>query len=452
MDPALACMALVDAMTGPILGQAQTFCGQRCFSLQLYTLVLGGVPQLLISAWVVDAPEIARILLEWGDLALRLQDAGCMLEDGEDESDVAAKLLVQFSRRSPLNLSRLVSVSTHLVAGTYAVYHVVRTAPGTLSLSAIIPSTLSAASLHSWADGLVDEPLALVEGLRAAALEHSWLEGLLISYGLPLRDLPALESWGFWPFLGGVVTTLLRCRGSVATCLRLRSPSPLLDLAERLASREMGNSLDVLDVVLAPLATAMRQISNPADPRFAIAGVLDVVNRLRVLLQGESTVLVPAVGWPDQFSVTGVPLDLEVRGAMVADLSAMERRTGGRQAPDVRSAAQELLAAWLEYWQPLLDSDFARVLLLPEVRVKDTLDHDAAEFLHLVGLMQQDKQKALRRVRALTSEQAALTFRELWAQGHVAVDDPLFFVIAPALVAYRFVAPVFCVGGRFFIR
>ena len=115
------------------------------------------------------------------------------------------------------------------------------------------------------------------------------------------------------------------------------------------------------------------------------------------------------------------------------DLEADVRTTCGQQ---VRESAAVLLPAWQSYWSALLSSDLARILLLPNVEVPDLVMDGA--LAQAVEARQVKAAAFVGQINALSDDELAWTFRDLWNVNSSLQNDPCFRVISSALVSCRY--------------
>ena len=282
--------------------------------------------------------------------------------------------------------------------------------------------------------------------MRDLVLQNSWLESLLVTFDLPLRQMPPQQSWAFGPYVRTVLTTLQRYKAGVATALRLEHAPAFHEFADMLLSREVEVSIDMLLTFLAPIADAMRIIANPVDIRAVVCAVIDVLNFLLHLLQGDRAPVIPRCLWPTFYDASGEPLRVDRVRAVVPLLVELETRLDGPYGEHLREAAQLLIGPWLLLWSGLLQSDLARLLLLPSCVVGQVLSSLDGTFFQVVRSLSIDSTALLDQLNALEECHHTLTFRALWEGGVLRPGDPAFALVVPALVCCRY---VFLCGNLF---
>ena len=436
IDPALACSALEGALSAVVTRDGRAACSNAPYALQLVCVAAAGTPMLFICGWCCDAPHVKRMVLEVVGFVDHLRSLGVCPSDDSDEETVVAAIVDRFLSQRPELVSSLVSVTTQLVPGTYGFYGVRAQPPYGVQLETLVPVTLSAWLLRTWTTPLMDCALEFVLELRGQVLVNKWLEALLLSLDLPLRQLPPREDWGFWPHVQHLLTLLLRDRESVAASLRLGA-MPSGDLADCLLSDKFQMSANVLLFVLTPLSEAMRTIANPKDVRYVICSVIDVTNTLMFYIRGRAAVYLQCHTWPLLYQPDGSPVVLAQLGGLVDELISLETRVGVPCGQQIRDAALRLFHDWLLCWRPLLQSDLARVLLLPSVPLQDLATRVDGAFAQAIESRRLKVEFVLRELDVFSDGERELSLRDLWDIRRISVPSGCFALVSAALVACR---------------
>ena len=248
------------------------------FSVQLLSFVHQKTPKVCYILWVPTANGICRGLMRVEDLCDFYSRVPSSV-GAATEAAIVAAAVEEFLVEERLSPQKLVSINCAVAPNTWSVYEN-ETRAHELSLTCIVPATLSSDGLMDWPSERMEVVLEFLEQLAGLRSSQSYLNRVLSSYGVVFSNLPARQSFLYWSFVGQALVVVLRehrqlARHLASSCV----PEDRVHrrVVERLGEAEFRAHCHFLATVAEPLGRAMSKISEAGTLTEFLIPVLELL-------------------------------------------------------------------------------------------------------------------------------------------------------------------------------
>ena len=419
----------------------------QCISIQLVGFVADGMPWVAFLLWVASYPSNYRVCFKVEQLASLYSRHGLPVTADNEEAVVTAALR-ELLDTSGFPARCVVSVNCSMTPNSWSFYESVK-GEEPLRLRCLVPGELRGIDFVSWTLPEMERVQELLEDLAVLCIRNDYLGRVMSGFGCKFANLPARESFLYWPFVAKAILVIRRHRHEMErliTTLHQDGDEHAVRTVEALTTPPIVTAGRFMWILSRVMAGAMQRIVEARDLGDVLSAVLSFINWVTGELTNGSRTTYSGILWKDLYDADGHPLELPVTSRPLRCLENeylhLLKHSDAELIRRTRSCLADLRRRWLNYWVSLLRSDLACVVLTPFYRL-DAL-HDGVTTLnawlsaHLGETV--DLQEELRAV--ITAAGSLEVLGRAWERGAIPMGSKLAGFCWIVVVATRYVSSV----------